>query len=143
MPRKNDVPVVILASAVLLAIIFLSYSKYLMKSELQAVLMNQTSSCYTGETPVSKAMWDNGNIAMATSFETPDPCYRVSSITAGQQGDRIEAKIRTTTQGICVQCFGFMQVRYEILSPQMERKIDIYVDVNGETRQYAHLTLPG
>jgi hypothetical protein len=141
MTSKNDVPAMLLASVVVVALIFLSYSKYFVKSDLEVRLLNQTSSCYTGETLSSGAGWSNGNIIMTSAFETPDPCYWVSSIKAYQQGDRLWVTIKTSHLGVCVQCFGLRRVDYEILSPEAEKNLDIYIEIEGLTKQYAKLSL--
>ena len=141
MTSKNDLPAILLASIVILALIFLSYSKYFVKSDLEVRLLNQTSSCYNGETPSSGAGWNGKNILMTSVFETPDPCHWVSSIKAYQQGDRLWVTIKTSHQGVCVQCFGLREVDYEILSPEPEKNLDIYIEIEGLGRQFTQLSL--
>jgi len=139
MPR--DMPFLILVSIVVLVIIFLSYSKYVVKTDLEVRILNQTSACYSGQTPASLAGWKNGNVVVSTSFETPDPCYRISSIKAVQQGDRIEVDIKTASGGVCVQCFGFKRSDYELISPKIEKSMDIYVHAEDTTEQHVEVVL--
>jgi len=131
-----------LVCLVVFVISFLSYSRYFIKTELEARILDQTSSCYAGQPSATGGAWHNGNIVMTSAFETPDPCHWVSSIEAYQQGDRLEVKIKTSHQGFCVQCFGFREVDYEIVSPEAEKSMDIYVEVEGITQQKALLSLP-
>jgi hypothetical protein len=142
MASQNDIPALVLVSVVVLTLIFLSYSKYFVKTDLEVRLLNQTSSCYSGESLSSGAGWSGKNIIMTSAFETPDPCHWVSSIKAYQQGDRLWVRIKTSHQGVCIQCFGFREVDYEILSPEPEKNLDIYIEVEGLTKQYAKLSLP-
>jgi hypothetical protein len=48
MASQNDIPALVLVSVVVLTLIFLSYSKYFVKTDLEVRLLNQTSSCYSG-----------------------------------------------------------------------------------------------
>ncbi len=140
MTRKN-IPLFVLVSLVILVMVFLVYSKYWVKKDLTVNIINQTSECYSDQTFASEGKWSRGNILMETMFETPDPCYRVHSIKAEQQGDRIEIRIRTVSGGVCIQCFGFKRIEYEILSPRIESDINIYVDVEGVTKHHVQLPL--
>ncbi|MCD6590381.1 MAG: hypothetical protein J7K72_00220 [Candidatus Aenigmarchaeota archaeon] len=113
--------------------IFLMYSKYMVRTRLDVNLINQSSGCYSGQEIGSKAEWNNSGILVDTAFEVADPCYVVYSIKAYQQGDRIEVKIKVNPrpESVCIQCFGYMRLRYKILSPKMENEIHIHVDVEG------------
>lgn len=135
---KPDALVFVLACVVVFAIVLLAYSRYMVKTDLEVRILNQTSSCYSGQPQLSEAKWRGGGIVMTTAFEIPDPCYKIESIKAFQKGNRIEVAIKTASGGICIQCFGFRETKYEILSPVKEGDLDIYVDVDG-VRQYAWL----
>jgi hypothetical protein len=128
---RGNVTFFLLASVVFLAIAFLAYSKYTVKTGLLVELLGQESSCYTGQDSLSSGSWNGSHISMETGFETPDPCYAITSITAEQQAERMEINIRTSHGGMCVQCFGFTKVRYEIKKPATEKKTDVLVKING------------
>jgi hypothetical protein len=142
MANLKDIPALLVLSAVILTILFLSYSKYFIKTELEVRILDQASSCYADQPSATGGAWHNGNIVMTSAFETPDPCHWVSSIEAYQQGDRLEIKIKISHQGFCIQCFGFREVDYEIVSPEPEKTMDIYIEVEGITKQKALLSLP-
>lgn len=139
--NKSKIPVFLLVSLVFFVIISLVYSKYMVKTDLRVEILNQTSSCYAGQDSSSNAKWSKGNILMETTFEAPDPCYKIDSVKAIQQGDRVEVKIKTISGGICTQCFGFKKLGYEILLPKIENSMNIYVDIEGITKQYVRLPL--
>ena len=143
MRQTPDAIVFVLACIVVFAIIFLAYSTYMVKTDLEVHILNQTSSCYSGQKTGSEASWSNGSIAMESVFETPDPCYRVSSVKAVQQGNKIEVDINTVLGGACIQCFGIKKARYEITLPEMKNDIDIYVQVDSANRHYVWLPFLG
>lgn len=132
----GNIPVFMLASLVFLTIAFLAYSKYMVRTDLRVELLVQESSCYSGQDSLSSASWNEGRIGMETGFETPDPCYAITSITAEQQAERMEINIRTSHGGMCMQCFGFTKVKYEITRPAPEKNIDVIVKIDGVSAQH-------
>ena len=141
MKEKSNLLVFFLILVIVFTISSLLYSKYLVKNELGVRVIDQASECFSDQAFDSKAKWSQGNIIMETTFETPDPCYRIDSIRAFQQGDRIEINIRMKPGGVCIQCFGFQRIEYEILSPGIENDMEIYVNVEEMTRHYVWLPL--
>jgi hypothetical protein len=131
----------LLASIMFLIVIFLAFSKYMITTDLGVNVISRNSSCFSDQKIGSSAEWSNGNILMETAFEVPDPCYRVSFIDAVEQGNRIEIKIGVESGGMCMQCFGYSRIEYEIVSPEKENSMDIYVDVEGATKHYVWLPL--
>ena len=127
------IPFLILVFLVVFAVFLLIYSKYMFKTDLEVVILNQTSECYSEQTMFSEARWSGRDIIMETAFETPDPCYRIHSIQAFQQGDRIEVRIKTMPGGVCVQCFGYKILKYEISSPE-ERDFHIHINVEDTAK---------
>jgi hypothetical protein len=139
--KRGKIPFFLLVSLIFFAIIFLAYSRYMVKTELRVEILNQASSCYSGQDAGSGAKWSGGSIMMQTAFETPDPCYKADSIKAVQQGERIEVNIKTVSGGVCIQCFGFRKLEYEILSPKAYEAVDIYVGMDDATKHHVRLLL--
>jgi len=129
--RRTRAELFLLASIVLLIIILFAFSKYMVRTRLDVSITNQSSVCFSGQDTGSSAAWSGGSILVETSFETVDPCYQITSINAEQQGDGIRVDIETKEGGICIQCFGYRRVEYELASPRMENDIGIEVYVDG------------
>lgn len=139
--RRTRAELFLLVSIVLLIIILFAFSKYMVRTRLDVNITNQSSVCFSGQESGSLAERSGGSILMETSFETVDPCYQVTSINAEQQGDGIRVDIETKEGGLCVQCFGYRRVEYELASPRMENDIDIEVYVDGLKEHTLRLSL--
>jgi hypothetical protein len=136
--KRSGLEILLLASIVLIMLVVIAFTPYMVKTDLDVSILNQSSTCYSGEEPGSTAVRSEDGVIMETTFQIPDPCYRIESIKAMLQGNRIEVAIKTASGGICIQCFGFRKAQYEIILPEMNRDADIYVDVDG-AREYVWL----
>ncbi len=132
----------LLASIALLVIILMALSMYADRIALQVSIASQASECFSVQHIGSSAEWSGGSIAMVTGFETIDPCYAITSIDAEQKGDIISVDIRTESGGLCVQCFGYRRVEYELASPRMSGNLRIDVYVDGVQSHQMALPLP-
>jgi hypothetical protein len=139
--KNTRAELLLLTSIMFMIVIFLAFSKYMVRTDLQVNIINQTSECFSDQKFGSSAAWNGNNILMETAFETPDPCYSVISVKAVKQGNRIEVGISLNSGGICTQCFGYMQMQYELAAPEKENNMDIYVDVEGAAKHYVWLPL--
>ncbi|MCX6817871.1 MAG: hypothetical protein NTU57_03360 [Candidatus Aenigmarchaeota archaeon] len=139
--KRSKKEFALLLSIIALVLVFMTFSKYMIKTDLETMIASQDSACFSDQQLGSSAVWEQGNIAMMTAFETPDPCYRVSSVSATQQGNRVSMKLKVESGGICVQCFGYRSVKYWIMAPEQGSDLDLYVDIEGSTQHYVWLPI--
>lgn len=139
--KRSKKEFALLLSIIALVLVFMTFSRYMIKTDLETMIASQDSACFSDQQLGSSAVWEQGNIAVTTAFETPDPCYRVSSVSAAQQGNRISVKLSMESGGICMQCFGYRSVKYWILAPVQSSDIDLYIDIEGSTQHYVWLPI--
>lgn len=139
--KKSKKEFALLLSIIAIVLVFMTFSRYMIKTDLETIIANQDSACFSDQPLGSSAVWEQGSIAVTTAFETPDPCYRASAVSATQQGNRINVKLKVEAGGICVQCFGYRSVKYWIMAPEQGSDLDLYVNIEGSSQHYVWLPL--
>ncbi|MFH1237306.1 MAG: hypothetical protein V1648_02780 [Candidatus Aenigmatarchaeota archaeon] len=139
--KKSRNEYTLLLCIIALVLVFMTFSRYMIKTDLEAIIANQDSACFSDQPLGSSAAWEQGSIAVTTAFETPDPCYRASAVSATQQGNRINVRLKVEAGGICVQCFGYRSIKYWIMAPEQGSDLDLYIDIEGSKQHYVWLPL--
>ena len=139
--KRSKKEFALLLSIIAIVLVFMTFSRYMIKTDLETIIANQDSACFSDQPLGSSAVGEQGSIAMTTAFEMPDPCYRASAVSATQHGNRINVKLDVESGGICMQCFGYRSVKYWIMAPEQGSDLDLYVDIEGSTQHYVRLPI--